>query len=309
MTSFVVGVDGGGSKTRVIVADEHGDTLATLDGPGSAVRPGTEDRSAELIAAVVRDAIEAAHVEDAAARVLCAGVAGTGRDAPREALWRALASLHLAEEVIVRPDAAVALDDAFGEGPGILLIAGTGSIAYGRSPTGVEARCGGWGPVCGDEGSGAWIGRRALSAATAAVDGREPETALVGALLTAAELQDPTDLIAWAAEATPATFAALAPVVVTVADAGDRRANSLLALAVEELALHVRTLARSLFQDERAAIPLALSGGLVAPHAPLRRRIEHRLRTAVPGGELRADEVVPARGAVRTALKALAAAS
>src|SRR6185369_9428270 len=197
------------------------------------------------------------------------------------------------------------LDDAFGEGPGILLISGTGSAAFGRGPAGQSARCGGWGPMCGDEGSGAWIGRRALSVVTASADGREPETALVGAVLTAAQVNEPRDLIAWANEATPAIFASLAPVVSSVADSGDLRANALISLAVEELVLHVRTLSRTLFGDERAATPVALTGGMLTKGTTLRKRLEQRLRSAVPGAQVHAAEVIPARGAVRGALRYL----
>ena len=89
------------------------------------------------------------------------------------------------------------------------------------------------------------------------------------------------------------------------ADAGDLRANAVLSLAVEELVLHVRALARELFVDERAAIPVAFAGGLLERRSPLRRRLEHRLRTAVPGAQLRAEPVVPVRGAVRGALRML----
>jgi glucosamine kinase len=238
-------------------------------------------------------------------KVLVVGVAGVGREAEREELRQALVARELADDVIVFPDAQIALDDAFSEGPGVLLIAGTGSVAFGRGPDGAFQRCGGWGPVIGDEGSGAWIGRRAVNVAAASADGREPETALVDALLTAIEADDPAAMIPWAARATPAQFAELAPVVLRVAANGDLRANTLLAMAVEELVLHVRTLARALFVDERAAVPLALSGGLLGPRAPLRKRVEQRLRAAVPGAQLRTDEVQPARGAVRHALRAL----
>jgi glucosamine kinase len=238
-------------------------------------------------------------------KVLCVGVAGAGNDAERQALWQALAGREVAEEVVVHPDYSIALDDAFGEGPGILLISGTGSAAFGRGPAGQSARCGGWGPMCGDEGSGAWIGRRALSVVTASADGREPETALVGAVLTAAQVNEPRELIAWANEATPAIFATLAPVVSSVADAGDLRANALISLAVEELVLHVRTLSRTLFGDERAATPVALTGGMLTKGTTLRKRLEQRLRSAVPGAQLHVGEVIPARGAVRGALRYL----
>ncbi len=305
MTVIVVGVDGGGTSTRAMVADERGTAIITVEGPGSAVKPGGAEDSAAAIAAVVRDAMESAGMPNVTPKVLCVGVAGVGRDAERQALWQALAGRDLAEEVVVHADASIALDDAFGDGSGILLIGGTGSVAFGRSPAGVFARCGGWGPAFGDEGSGAWLGRRALSVVTAAADGREPPTALTGALLTAAQVANVEELIPWASAANPRDFASLVPAIAHTAAQGDPRANALLSIAVEELVLHVRSLARQLFSDERASIPVALHGGLLAKRGPLRRRLEHRLRSAVPGAQLRTEEVVAVRGAVWGALRFL----
>jgi glucosamine kinase len=303
VTYIVVGVDGGGSKTHAIVADEGASHLGEVVGPGSAVRPGEVERSADVIAHTVQDALASCEMTHVTPKVLCVGVAGAGREPERQALWQALASRELADEVVIHADFAIALDDAFGEGPGVLLVSGTGSVAFGRGPSGQSARCGGWGPVCGDEGSGQWIGRRALSVVTGSADGREPETALVGAVLTAAQLNEPQELIAWAAQATPAQLASLAPVVSSVAEAGDLRANSIISLAVEELVLHIRTLSRQLFGDERAATPVALTGGMLTKGTTLRKRLEHRLKSAVPGAQLRVGEVNPARGAVRSALR------
>ncbi len=304
MSQIVVGVDGGGSKTRVLVADATGAELAGVDAGPSAVHPGEIERSASTIAAAVRQALAAAEIDTIPA-VACVGVAGAGRQAERDALWQALVARDVADEIVVHPDATIALADAFGEGPGVLLISGTGSMALGRGPTGVVARCGGWGPVIGDEGGGAWISRRALGVVAAAADGREPETALTGAILTAAVVDSAEALIPWAAQATAADLAALAPAVIHCADAGDARAETLVAFAVEELAIHVRTLARHLFADERAATPVALAGGMLAKGASLRQRLERRLLTAVPGAQLRAGDVVPARGAIREALRVL----
>jgi glucosamine kinase len=306
VSDLVIGIDGGGTKTRAVLAGERGEQIAEAVGPGSAVRPHEVERSADVIAEVVRDVLEVAALPAQRPRVLCVGVAGAGRESERQALYEALASRGLADEVVIQTDLAVAIEDAFGDGPGVLLIAGTGSSAFGRGPAGATARCGGWGPVIGDEGGGAWIGRRALSVVSAASDGREPETALTGAILTAAEVSEAAELIRWAADATAGKLATLAPVVMSVADAGDLRANSILSMAVEELALHVRALARQLFTDERASVPVALTGGLLTKGSSFRKRFEHRLKSAVPGAQVQSEAVDPARGAVRAALKQLA---
>jgi glucosamine kinase len=304
MSEILIGVDGGGSKTRVLVGDDECNELGRAEGGRSAVRPGEAAQSASVIAQVVREALAASVMPGAAEpRVLYCGVAGVGREVEQRSLQSSLEEYELAETVIVEGDGSIALFDAFADGPGILIVAGTGSSAFGRSPSGQTARCGGWGPNIGDEGSGAWIGRRALGIVSAAADGRERETALVGAILTAAQLSEPAELIPWAAAADVRMLAALAPVVFSSASAGDARANSLVTLAAEELVVHVRALAVNLFGDERASVPVAMSGGLFRKGSLLRKRFEQRRRSAVPGATLRQEEVVPERGALRAAAR------
>jgi glucosamine kinase len=299
MTDILIGVDGGGTKTRVIIADETGWQLAEALGGGSRTAPDRADESAAVIGALVRQALAEAGAETIRARVLVAGVAGVGRVNEQRALTAALEDLELADDVIVQGDGDIALSDAFGEGPGIILISGTGSIAHGRSPSRVLARCGGWGPEFGDEGSGAWIGRKALAVVASAADGREPATELTGAILTAAQVNEVTELVPWAIAASPKEVAALAPVVFNSASNGDIRANALVGLAAEELVLHIRALALKLFGDDRASVPVAFSGGLLQKGSILRKRLEHRLKSAVPGAFVKPGEIIPARGATR----------
>jgi glucosamine kinase len=300
---IVIGIDGGGTKTRLVVADGAGGVLTSVSGGPSSITRDSVDPAADTIAALVAEAMTAAGIAGETPSVVCVGVAGAGREPARKALLRALRSREIADEILVTTDAQVALADAFSDGAGVLLVAGTGSIAYGRGPTGVEERCGGWGERLGDEGGSVWLARRALSAATASADGREPPTALLGAVMTAAQCDEPSDLIDWAANATPADIGALATAVMRAAENGDQRANTLVAIAAEELVLHVRTLARALFGDERAAVPIAFTGGLLARGSLMRKLVEHRLRTAVPGMVLHGDEVDAARGAARLARK------
>src|SRR2546423_15662729 len=160
MSEIVIGVDGGGSKTRILVGTAEGEILATVDGPKSAVTPGQAARSADVIADLVTRALgEIAQPGAVFPRVLYCGVAGTGREEERRALHAALDAKELAEEVVIDSDGLIAMYDAFEERAGILLVVGTGSIAYGRSPAGEIVRCGGWGPTFGDEGSGGRIRR------------------------------------------------------------------------------------------------------------------------------------------------------
>jgi len=301
-------VDGGGSKTHAIIAQADGSTVAEAEGPRSAVTPGHVAASADAIAETIAMALDKTGEPREPLSLLVVGVAGVGRRDEREQLAAALEDRDIADEVSIETDAEIALEDAFSGGAGIILIAGTGSIAHGRGPTGLRARCGGWGPRLGDEGSGAWIGRRALSVVTAAHDGREPQTALSGAILTHAQLNDPEELIPWAAAADPRTLAALAPVVFATA-LTDPRAKALVDLAAEELVLHLRALAQRLFGDERADIAVAFAGGLMKKSSPLRKRVEHRLKSAVPGAHVRAEPIVAARGAIKLALRGVAVGS
>ena len=302
MKEIVAGVDGGGSKTRLIIATDTGEELANVEGPRSAMRPGEAEKSGQVIADMMREALAQASILDVPT-ILYAGFAGVGREEERRDLETELNRLGVAEEVIVDSDAAIALADAFNEGPGIILLSGTGSIAYGRGIDGTLVRTGGWGPAFGDEGSGFWIGKRALGIVAAASDGREPSNALTGAILTAAQVNNPEDLIPWAIAASNTTIASLASVVMTTAAAGDARANALVSLAAEELIVHVRALAKPLFGDERAAIPIALSGGLLQKGSLLRKKVEQRLRSAIPGAQVTPSEINPARGAVRSAIR------
>ena len=116
MANIVVGVDGGASKTRVIVADGTGMELASVTGVASAVRPGAAAHSADVIAKLVGEALAACELDDEMPSALCVGVAGVGRDAEYSAFEEALSKRHLADELVVLPDAVIALYDAFHDG-------------------------------------------------------------------------------------------------------------------------------------------------------------------------------------------------
>jgi len=271
MPSIFIGVDVGGTKTAAAVGD--GDRiLARVDGPGAAVRPGRALASASIIAEVARQALaQAGHLRG---DVLVVGAAGVGREPERGELQTALRAEALAATVIVTTDIDLALAAAFPDGPGIVVSAGTGSIAVGRDHEGRRHRIGGYGWQMGDEGSGYAIGRAALGAVSRAVDGRSPETALTSQILKVTRSANFDELVRWAAGASPSEVAALAPHVLAVAER-DPVAQGIADYTARELS----QLAICLLPKMAVTPPItvALAGGLLAGEALLRQQVLARL--------------------------------
>ncbi|HYD51928.1 MAG TPA: BadF/BadG/BcrA/BcrD ATPase family protein [Gemmatimonadaceae bacterium] len=298
--TIVVGIECNGSTASAMVIGRDGDIVGRASGPGPRMSLEGVAQTVEAIVRVTREALASGGVTVETPAVLCAGVAGAGRDQERFVLWRELNKQELAEEVIVQPDATVALHDAFGREPGILVIGGAGAIAYGQTPDGDPVRCGGWGPLAGDEGGATWIGRRALGLVTAMADGREPRGPLLDAVLAAIGANKPADIISWVAGASPSKLATLAPAVLESARAGDAYASALVREAAAELVRLVVGL-RPLVAPA-AAPAVAVVGELLAPGTLVRAAFEETLAVRAPDATFRADEVVPVRGAADLAL-------
>ena len=272
MSAALIGVDVGGSKTAVSVGDATHVRGRAL-GPGAAVRPGRAIASAAIIAETVRKALATAGA--ARGDALVVGAAGAGRESERRELEQALRTESLADKVRVTTDIDIALTAAFGEGPGIVVVAGTGSIVLGRDPEGRMLRRGGYGWQMGDEGSGYAIGRAALGAVSRARDGRSPETALTPILMEATRSLDFDALVRWSASAGPAEVAALAPHVLHTAERGDAVAQGIADYAARELSTLVLGLAQEYPTGERVGV--ALMGGMLAEERSLRSAVLARL--------------------------------
>jgi glucosamine kinase len=270
---ILICADVGGSKTAVGVS-EGGAILTRADGPGAAVRPGRALASAGMIAEVVRRAL--ASVGRLSGDVLLVGAAGAGRDPERSELAKALHGESLASRVEVTTDVELALAGAFQAGPGIVVSAGTGSIAVGRDAKGARWRIGGYGWQMGDEGSGYAIGRSALGAVSRAHDGRSPRTALTDRVLAATRCADFDSVVRWAAAASPSEIASLAPHVLEIAAQGDLLAQGIADYAARELSQLAICLRPQLDAEQR--IGVALTGGLLARDRPLRRAVLAKLK-------------------------------
>ncbi|HWA57462.1 MAG TPA: BadF/BadG/BcrA/BcrD ATPase family protein [Gemmatimonadales bacterium] len=272
--SWLVGVDSGGTKTSVIVA-EGGTIVARCTGPGAKMRSGRGIASATTIGEVVRRAL--AQAGSPRAGMLIAGVAGAGREEEREELRQALRSEALAERVLVVSDTEMALAAAFGERPGIVITAGTGSMGIARDPYGRMHRAGGYGWQMGDEGSGYALGRAALGAVGRAADDRSPRTELTPLLLRMTRSDTFDALIRWAAAAGPAEVASLAPAVFEAAQQGDTVAAGIMDYAARELAALAFKLLPHFGVDERVPVEVATNGGLLFHDGPLYRAVKAKL--------------------------------
>ena len=257
----LAGVDGGGTRSTLVLADAAGAELARVAGPAGLVDPRHPEKSAEVIASLVRMAGAQAGLRTPVS-ALCAGLAGVGNEAERVAVEQALSAAGVAGAVRIVSDGEIALHGAFGGGPGILLIAGTGSVAYGRGPDGRMERCGGWGMYVGDEGSGYAIGRAGLEAALRSVDGREAETQLLPRVLRLLHLDGPRGIPPWAGRAAKGDVASLARHVLELAGGGDAVALRVVERQAEQLASHVIALAHRL-APWPGDVPVVFHGGVL----------------------------------------------
>ncbi|MFB3095119.1 MAG: N-acetylglucosamine kinase, partial [Candidatus Acidiferrales bacterium] len=175
---FFLGIDGGGSKTECVLGDASGAVLARALGAGANLRRTDATSLRQLLSDCFRELRRSASLHALDCDVVCAGFAGAGQPEPQQMARAVLAELLRPRWLYVLGDMEVALEAAVGGGCGVVLLAGTGSIAYGRNGKGEVARAGGEGPARGDEGSGYAIGRAAVEAVLRAGKGRAPETRL-----------------------------------------------------------------------------------------------------------------------------------
>ena len=294
-----VGVDGGGTRSRAMVGDARGRELGAADGGPGLIDPADPDRPVASVAAVVRAAAVAANVT-LPARGLWAGLAGAGHARAREAVEAGLREAGLARQVAVGSDVEAAHADAFGDGPGILCVVGTGSSVRAVTPGGQVVQVGGWGHLLGDEGSGYRIGLDGLRAVMRAGDGREPRTSLSEVLQEAIGVAAPRDLVGWAARAGKGEVAALSVLVAGEARAGDTVAARIVHRALGAIRSHLEAaLERSPGWKGRPVV--AFVGGLVREGSVLRKAVSEM--AAELGCGMHPEPVIPERGALGNAIQ------
>jgi len=276
----VVGVDAGGSTTRAAVA-VGGEIVRSADGPGANASVIGVDDAADAILTTIRRALD--HERPAAIAV---GAAGAGRRRIADDLRALIAGAYAGTPVVVADDVAIALRGAIASGPGIALVAGTGSCAYAEHGE-LAVRVGGLGYLVGDEGSAYAIGMAAVRAYGRVLDGRgraDETTDLVARALAAAD-RDAYLSALYDRPPSPATIAALAPSIVAFAGKGNRVAAKIVQAAALELGDLVKSAATQAKLVD-ASPTVALCGGLFAENSMLSFLLETRIVGDLPGASI-----------------------
>jgi N-acetylglucosamine kinase-like BadF-type ATPase len=291
---YVIGIDAGGTGTVGLLADETGRVLRDARAGGANLVVHGE-LGVEKVLYQVLDALDA----PGPVAAVCLGMAGVDRPEETELMRGVLRRLGLRQAVRIVNDALVALVAGAPDGIGIVLVAGTGSIAYGVDPSGRTARAGGWGYLLGDEGSAYWLGHAAVRQGIRAADGRGPATTLYERICAQLGVDHPSGLVKWFYDQEHARnrVAELAFLVEEAAAAGDAAAAGLLDQAAQHLARAARAVADQLAFP--GLYPLVLSGGAFRACPSLERRLRDGLD--LPQARVVRLDVEPAMGAVTLA--------
>lgn len=297
----VLGIDAGGTKTICHLADERGTLIAEARAGGANLQAAGELHVEKVIHDVMEEAIGDRDIVPAA---ICLGIAGVDRPEDSATVRGLMRRIGYKARTLVVNDALVALEAGAPGAPGVVVISGTGSIAYGRNSRNEGARAGGWGHVLGDEGSGFWIGRAALRAVLREADRRGPRTLLTPLLLEHFEISEAQNLIheVYQNKMQPSAIGALAQRVHQAFTRGDEAAIGILRGAADELEAFGVSVARRL-ELEREEFVFILGGGIFKAVPWLREELVRRLPQAFPTATAHLLDREPASGAVSFAIQ------
>jgi N-acetylglucosamine kinase-like BadF-type ATPase len=300
---YVLGIDAGGTKTVCYLADADGTIVGEGRGSGANLQAHGELEVEKVLHSIIEQAVGDRSIVPAAS---CVGIAGVDRAEDDRIVRGLMRRLGFRSHLLVVNDALIALVAGVGDEPGVVIIAGTGSIAYGVNADRQAARAGGWGYVLGDEGSGFWIGREALMAVVREADGRGPRTRLTSLVLEHFTLDQVSGLVhqVYDRGLHRQSVAALGPVVERARSEGDVVAGEILRQASEELTRAAASVIERL-QMRGTAFQTVLSGGMFRLMPWLVDDVRRRLAEVAPRATVSLLGVEPAMGALRLALSEL----
>jgi len=291
-----LGIDAGGTKTDCAVSN-GAELLGQATGASAKLARVGKEKARENLQSVIRQACEAAHVPPNEIQHVCIGMAGASLVEAVNWAQQTIRELIPDSTIYVAGDHVIAHRAAFGTSPGVLVISGTGSIAFGRNQAGETARAGGWGPSVSDEGSAFWVGREAVTQALRAFDLGTNN----GLLTVVAECWKvaPEEVIRMANVSEP-RFAELAGPVVEAAERGDAQARSIAERAGKALAGLASAVIHRLW-PQGGIVPVALSGGVLQGSALVRQSFKEEMRIQQPQAAVSFAYVRPVLGALEIA--------
>ena len=297
--SFLIGIDGGGTKTHAVLTNLQGEKLfECFAGPSNFLILGTEKVSATILELV--DACKSylnISYEDISAVLL--GTTGAGRRNDAELLEQDFQTYLNSKNISIKnfrveSDARIALEGAFSGEPGSILIAGTGSIMFGKDKEGNIHRVGGFGRFLGDEGSGYSIGRRALAAVAKSFDGRGGKTLLTELISEKFGITSSEKLIT---EVYKNNFdiASITPIVLQAAEMNDESAVQIIESETDELILHLKAMQEKIHED---VLSVAFIGGILSSKNIYSELFTKKINKQVPNCGVKAPNYPPEYGAI-----------
>jgi N-acetylglucosamine kinase-like BadF-type ATPase len=296
---LLIGMDGGGTKTHCVVTDLSNNKLFECTGGQSAFLMIGTDKVCETLFGLLTNVKNNLKCEFSDIVSIVLGTTGAGRASDAERMEKAFIEYSLSQGVSlpvfkVESDARIALEGAFSGNPGSILIAGTGSIMFGKDPLGNIHRVGGFGRFIGDQGSGYMLGRKALMAISKTFDGRIGESLLPLLLKDKFGIDTPEQLIK---EVYTNNFdiASVAPLVIQAAEENDKTAMTIIEEETDELLLHIYAMQKKLQVE---TLQVSFIGGMLSNEniysSLFRRKITESFNNVI----VKAPEHSPAMGAV-----------
>ncbi len=297
----VLGIDVGGTKTVCLLADADERIIAEARDEGANLQGAGELALEKVLHTVMEKTLDGTGVIPSA---ICLGIAGVDRASDEAVVRSIMTRIGYKARILIVNDALIALQAGIGDAPGIVIVSGTGSIAYGRNDHAEASRAGGWGYVLGDEGSGYWIGRSALRAVLRAADHRGPRTMLTAMLLDHFNVTQPQLLLheIYHHHLKPSAIGALASCVHDAFNQGDAAAATILRGAADELEGAALSVARRL-ELTGEAFTFVLAGGIFRAVPWLAEELRRRLPSTAPRSVTMLLDREPAEGAVTLALQ------
>jgi len=278
--NYVIGIDGGGTKTSGVLMHEDGTVLAEVRFPGSNPHASSQDQVREVLTGLLDELSRNSGIALSHVQAFCLCMAGVDRPKDR-ALIEGMIRPRLApaQKLIVANDAVAGIMAALDKPHGLMLISGTGSVCFGFHEDGRTSRCGGWGQLLGDEGSGYALGVAALKAVIQSFDGRLEQTTLTDKVLGYLKLEQPTDVLGWlqSVQSSKPEIAGLSRLVHEAEGEGDAVSQRILDQAADDLLWIIRPAHAKLFATSPEEVPIVFGGSNLTKATRYQNRVRDRI--------------------------------